>query len=721
MAMTQVPLKDRSMDDLSSLRDLARSKVLQLIQSLLEYEMKSVCTCYAANPLVRVLTAMLCVDDWNERVDKLKALESEIGSYMSQFSTTINMAQLDKIGDDTAHLSSILSEMREMRQQEERETQSRVDARRLELVGRFSTQAHERMTAVPKRIEGTCEWFQTHERYRSWLESPDGGLLLLSADPGCGKSVLSRFLVEEVLPEKMPDAALCYFFFTDSPDQNNLPAALTAMIHQILSRNPELTDVVIKEIVENGAALTAKERVLWRIFEKITARYIGRDIVCVLDALDECQRADRIALVERIQVLVEGNQNLAAKPGERTRKLRFLVTTRGYPEILQLFQPFSSGYIRLAGENKREVDQIQAEIALVVEHRLNHLAIQKGFDDKRKEKLRSSLMTKAGQQRTYLWVRLVFEVLEANLRDQLFIWTRLINKMPQTVYDAYDKLLEKVCEDDRERVMMLLRLMIAGFRPIPIQMAVLLLDSRDYAENEEEMDEDDEIEWESEENFKNWVRGTCGIFVTIYDEQLFFIHQTAKEFLQVPRQQPNLPGSATQSFRNCIVEVEAHKTMAENCMAVWKYGSLKPDDEKYRYCVEFWAQHFRDAQRFDTASPGGDVVVGDVDERFWGTYESMWDDAEFIRSQSLGQFLRTHDPDTYNAPFTRAVKLAFLATYGHYRLLARLLDEARREGERIPPVDVPGLFSEEGSQRACARLILEYYPSRPILVVDEYD
>src|SRR5579871_3337423 len=112
-----------------------------------------------------------------------------------------------------------------MREQQDEEKQSQVEARRLELISKFSTEMTcpyvERMTAVPKRIEGTCEWFQTHKTYQNWLESPDGGLLLLSADPGCGKSVLSRFLIEEVLPVKLPRATICYFFFKDSPDQNN--------------------------------------------------------------------------------------------------------------------------------------------------------------------------------------------------------------------------------------------------------------------------------------------------------------------------------------------------------------------------------------------------------------------------------------------------------------------------------------------------------------------
>lgn len=102
----------------------------------------------------------------------------------------------------------------------------------------------------------------------------------------------------------------------------------------------------------------------------------------------------------------------------KTSPIRFLVTTRGYPEIIKLFKGFSQGCILLAGENKSEVDQIQQDIALVAAHKLNKLAAPRKFTDKRTEEMQNILMRKVGQQRTYLWVRLVFEVLESNLQDR---------------------------------------------------------------------------------------------------------------------------------------------------------------------------------------------------------------------------------------------------------------------------------------------------------------
>jgi ankyrin repeat domain-containing protein 50 len=51
----------------------------------------------------------------------------------------------------------------------------------------------------PRRVAGTCEWFLNDDRFRKWRESSTSSILWVSAGPGCGKSVLSRALVDEHL------------------------------------------------------------------------------------------------------------------------------------------------------------------------------------------------------------------------------------------------------------------------------------------------------------------------------------------------------------------------------------------------------------------------------------------------------------------------------------------------------------------------------------------
>lgn len=65
---------------------------------------------------------------------------------------------------------------------------------------------------VEDRVENTCMWFLRHQHFRSWLKA-DSGPLFVSADPGCGKSVLAKYLIHHVLPETTRQTDVCYFFF----------------------------------------------------------------------------------------------------------------------------------------------------------------------------------------------------------------------------------------------------------------------------------------------------------------------------------------------------------------------------------------------------------------------------------------------------------------------------------------------------------------------------
>lgn len=67
---------------------------------------------------------------------------------------------------------------------------------------------------VKDRVEDTCLWFLRHEHFQKWLKQ-DFGPLLVTADPGCGKSVLAKYLIDHGLPDsaKTPSGkryALCF-------------------------------------------------------------------------------------------------------------------------------------------------------------------------------------------------------------------------------------------------------------------------------------------------------------------------------------------------------------------------------------------------------------------------------------------------------------------------------------------------------------------------------
>ena len=68
-------------------------------------------------------------------------------------------------------------------------------AKEMEILKRLHKSPYrDRKERNPDRVLGTCEWFIAHELFRDWQESKSSRMLWVSADPGCGKSVLAKYL-----------------------------------------------------------------------------------------------------------------------------------------------------------------------------------------------------------------------------------------------------------------------------------------------------------------------------------------------------------------------------------------------------------------------------------------------------------------------------------------------------------------------------------------------
>lgn len=336
-------------------------------------------------------------------------------------------------------------------------------------------------------------------------------------------------------------------------------------------------------------------------------------IICVFDALDECEPDDSSELIRRIKDMLQNDT-----------KVKFLVTTRGYPQLLNQFREFESGLIHLDGDGKQEKDAIQQEISLVLDYKLEHLSKTKNLEHQpeRKAAIEKALRSKGSEQRTYLWLKLVFDIMERIPWKSDNDWAKLLIAPPQNVNDAYASFLQKVPEDERSAVKILLHLMVAAFRPLTLrEMSIALL-----VRGSQGGDDEKSLGLQPEGEFKNWVLQTCGFFVTVYDDKLDFIHQTAKEFLFGSG--PWMLWQQGPDRFSPVTDHTAHKTMAESSIAYLSfkcfnsrqfheraraYPPLTPVHQGWsqyakrlhknygflEYALKYWHRHFMLCQYFD--------------------------------------------------------------------------------------------------------------------------
>ncbi|KAI9651617.1 MAG: hypothetical protein M1831_000577 [Alyxoria varia] len=113
----------------------------------------------------------------------------------------------------------------------------------------------------PDRVSGTCLWALQHTRYRAWRESQMSDLLWISADPGCGKSVLAKTLFDDAELSLAGGATICRFFFQENEDQNNLERNFN-VIPEIRLRGEEENETLRREIdliIRQRVEVLAKE------------------------------------------------------------------------------------------------------------------------------------------------------------------------------------------------------------------------------------------------------------------------------------------------------------------------------------------------------------------------------------------------------------------------------------------------------------------------------
>lgn len=128
---------------------------------------------------------------------------------------------------------------------------------------------------------------------------------------------------------------------------------------------------------------------MWHLLLTVAQHPEAGEIVCIVDALDECQEKDKDIFIHSLNDLYSSQNNFESQ-------LKFLVASRPYYDIEE---SFDRNTIRLAGEDESE--SIKHEIDLVIKDRVPKIASRKNMDCKTSAALRDRLLKT--ENRTYLW------------------------------------------------------------------------------------------------------------------------------------------------------------------------------------------------------------------------------------------------------------------------------------------------------------------------------
>jgi ankyrin repeat protein len=500
---------------------------------------------------------------------------------------------------------------------------------------------------VEERVEGTCKWFLQHAHFQEWIKQ-DSGPLLVSADPGCGKSVLAKYLVDHVLPES---ATVCYFFFKDQ-DQNTVRQALCALLHQLFSQKPALIQHAMRQYEKDGKELVHSTTSLWTILGDAVHDSQAGPIIIVLDALDECAESEFEDLMRNIESQLSGSQL-------SNSRLRYLLTSRPYAQIVAKFHGLLNSFPRIHIPGEEESEAISQEVNLVVSYRVELLAGEIRLPDEVSDDLVTHLTST--EHRTYLWVYLVFDY----LKSEGFKKTRkgiesATKSLPTTVNQAYEQILAK--SRDQVVVRKALAIILAANRPLTLSELNLALEIDETTLSTQDLD------LEREEDFKSRLRSWCGLFVSVHHGKVYFLHQTAREFLLA-----DLPGSASipqgMKWQHSIATQDAHRMLAECCVRFLNFSNLDETNKRTNftacdalldYSAQFWPMHFQElcfSSNRDTTISDLALAVSDPKSRGFSQWSKIhWKDKP------------SEDPQT-------DIQLVVASLFGHDTVVQLLLDK----------------------------------------------
>ncbi|KAL3424929.1 ankyrin repeat protein [Phlyctema vagabunda] len=160
--------------------------------------------------------------------------------------------------------------------------------------------------AKKNRQEGTGEWFIRGDKYIEWRDKPNS-FLWLHGFAGCGKTVLSSTIIEEVLKycRGFSSHRVAYFYFSFGERKKKMPLIMIqSILAQLVKQMPRIPQEVYTfyDNYKDSKALPAAslKKVLCLVLE------LQKETFIIIDALDECP-IDQDSRNELCSILAEIN------------------------------------------------------------------------------------------------------------------------------------------------------------------------------------------------------------------------------------------------------------------------------------------------------------------------------------------------------------------------------------------------------------------------------
>ncbi|KAL2826365.1 WD40-repeat-containing domain protein [Aspergillus pseudoustus] len=354
-------------------------------------------------------------------------------------------------------------------------------------------------------LDDSFRWVLGNAEFQKWLSNDQSQLLWIKGDPGKGKTMLMIGIIKELLQQvqSQQSQSMAYFLCqATDPKLNNPTSVLRSLIYMLVRQHPHLI-THLRDRYDIDPKLFESGNVFYSlsvIFDKMVQSFKKATIYLLVDALDECE----LDLPELLQFII------AAKSTSSVQ-VKWLVSSRNRDDIEQALE-FNDSKGKLSLE--LNASRISDAVAAYINYRVSRLtSLQRNeilFRMVKEQLLRKS-------DGTFLWVALMVQEMQKCRRSAAMV--ELLEETPRGLIPLYDRMLQQVQDlggTDRKLCILVLSIVTLGYRPLHLHELCLVAGLHRQQYGLEDLRD---------------IVGICASFLTIRDDYVYLVHQSAKDYL----------------------------------------------------------------------------------------------------------------------------------------------------------------------------------------------
>jgi len=424
-------------------------------------------------------------------------------------------------------------------------------------------------------LEGSYRWVLQNSDFQLWRNDEDSRLLWVKGDPGKGKTMLLCGIINELEKSKTKTALLSYFFCQATDSRiNSATAVLRGLLYLLVSQQPSLVSHVRKRYDQAGKTMFEDANAwfaLTEIFADVLRDPNLKTTYLLIDALDECD-TDLLKLLD-----------FAAKQLSASSRVKWLVSSRNLPDIEDQLE--RAGYkVRLSLELNAE--SVSAAVGVFIQQKVSRLAQQNQYNEQAQCAVLEYLTSNAND--TFLWVALVCQDLQKTARRHVL---KKIKLFPPGLDALYARMIQRISKsEDADLCKQVLAAVALVYRPISLEELAALVEQLEDITDDLELLE---------------IIGLCGSFLTVQEKVIYFVHQSAKDFLLNKADKEVFP-SGTEDVHYAIfarslktMSTTLHRDMFDLKALGYPIEDVKTPDPSplaaSRYSCIHWVDHLWDS------------------------------------------------------------------------------------------------------------------------------